>query len=72
MILVRALLTLLALALMPLSLVLNALSLALADLAWKLFGRVRQAPPPGGVQEKGKSGRQECLPHRHEIGRAHV
>jgi len=40
---VRGLLTLLALALMPVLLVLNALSLAAADLAWKLVGR-RRAP----------------------------
>jgi O-antigen biosynthesis protein len=41
--LLRGLATLLALALMPLLLVLNALSMALTDLAWKLFGR-RHAP----------------------------
>lgn len=45
----RSLLLLLLLAVMPLLLALNALSLALVDLAWKLFGRRRApspAPPP--------------------------
>jgi GT2 family glycosyltransferase/glycosyltransferase involved in cell wall biosynthesis len=61
-ILLRALFTLLALALMPFLLLLNAASLAIADLVWKLFGKVRRASLPAAVGAKNRNAISVVIP----------